>query len=436
MKALIYCQEALAQNLLHYLPKSHGYLLPFLNKPLLTHWLESLYQLGVREVRIVAQRSWILQEALGHGQALGLKLSFQSGSEQDDLQTVLQKNQGFIQQEPLLCVRGYGLLLPPEALLCLRLQAGTPLALHAPNAPIQLYWLPSPDQLLESATPLPTAQQLQSQALSDVQSYYLAQLGLLASDVAGLNLPAYGALQDGQAGAGLQLHPSARVSGHSLLGHRCQLEAQTTITQSVLGEDVVVATGTTLSQCLVLSGSWIGPHLHLEHKLIVGQTLIDPFSAEVLDFQAADFFADLKQSRAVVPLWHRLLAGLLYGSRHLSGKRRLLRQVMLGQRRLIDSATLNPGADSADLITYADALGHHDPFQRQLDNLCYQQQRTLKMELLLCWLWLKQSLVQRAAKFPELLITSPTTASEALYTQIQFGSEPLPDKAFLSAKSR
>lgn len=433
MKALIYCQEERAGKLMRYLSHPHAYLLPFLNKSLISHWLESLYLMGFREVRLVSRRSWVLEQALGDGQTLGLKLSFQSGQEHDDLSTVLKKNQGFAAGEPVLCLQGYGLLLPPANPVCLNLPADKPLALHPAAAAIELYWLPAAAANVQSAQQAPLSQPLSIQALPDLQTYYLAQLGLLRSDLPLLNLPAYGTVQGVRAGAGLQMHASARASGATLLGHRCQLGAMTRVADSVLGEDVIVEAGSTLEHCVVLSGSWVGPGLNLRHKLIAGTRLIDPFNNETLDFEGADFLADLRSKKVQTPFWQRFLAGVFMLLPLFSQRRMLWWQVLCGRRRLIEPATVDPQGASQDVITYADALGHTDPIQRQFDNICYQQQRSVRMELLICWLWLKQQFVAGSSKKRGLSVSSPTAVLASAYSEAQSGAESSPVHAVLSS---
>jgi hypothetical protein len=414
MKALIYCQESLAENLPLPLRTPHAYLLPFLNKPLLTHWLESLYLLGVREVRIVSQRTWLLQSALGDGQALGLKLSFQAGDEQDIPAQVWAKNQGFLQEEPVLWVSGYGLLLPPESPLCLRMSGHRPLDLTPRSAPVQVRWLPGGSVPgISTSEAVSIGPQLHSEALTKVHAYYLCQLGLLANHTEIVTLPAYGACQEGHVGTHLQKHETANISGNSLIGDRCYLAAHSGVAHSVLGPDVEVSEYTQLQGCIVLGNSWIGPHLKLSGKIIAGTTVIDPVSGETLDFAEADFFAAWHRSRQVVPWWHRLMAIGLYASGRLAAKRPLLRQVMQGKRRLIDAASVDLEAGQMDVITYADALGHSDPLQRHLDNLYYQQQVGWRNDLHICWLWLTGGASTHSPS--QLSILSPTAPGVTAY---------------------
>lgn len=62
---------------------------------------------------------------------------------------------------------------------------------------------------------------------------------------------------------------------HSLISQGCEIEHDTTVTNSVLGNDVTIREGASVQESIVLSGSEIGERVHCRNVIIDGDVKID-----------------------------------------------------------------------------------------------------------------------------------------------------------------
>lgn len=136
---------------------------------------------------------------------------------------------------------------------------------------------------------------------------------------------------------GVVLKPPYWIGSGCLVGPGCTIGPD-----ALIGPGSVIGTDVHLRHALVQGGTFVGSHLDLHDKLLVGPLLLDPTKgarAEIID----DFIASaMRRSAQSVPSAERLLAALLWP---------LARLLALGAGPASSASVMLPGDARIDLAT-------------------------------------------------------------------------------------
>jgi hypothetical protein len=309
MKALLICSDSNA-----HLFKSLGmdpWLLPVSGKPVIEYQLESLAQLGLQDIRLIGADPAI-EKRYGNGESLGLNLSYAPLPTQDSLQSILRHNRHFVATTGLVIVRGLNLLAPLFASHCLRLEQSLRLGEGIIGLTETLIEALLHGDVEEAyLATLPLLYCCESWQLKSLDSYFKANLELPQRWRECMSMPAYGKRENYLCGSKLTLADDLICRGNGFIGNNSVIQPQVELDEVCLGQGVVVASGTHLHRCVVLDRTWIGPHLTLENKIVVGRRLIDPVSNEVILLDEPGWLDDLSEDSLSSPMG-RLLASVYW----------------------------------------------------------------------------------------------------------------------------
>ncbi|MGE3726022.1 MAG: hypothetical protein AB7I41_10760 [Candidatus Sericytochromatia bacterium] len=412
MKGVILLRdEQISAHLDALLPGQSPWLLPVVGKPILEYQLETLSCLGVKEVLLIGAGPSISRK-YGQGQSLGLKLEYAPALQTSDWSIALRRNWQFVAGQDLLLIQGLTLTLPEHAPHCLLLFGSQRLA-EGICALTEKDLMRLLAKQLENFSELPLGKSLKVHPIYDPASYRQAHFWLAENGSNGISLPAYGEKEGVLLGSQLNLASDLHLTGPGLIADNCRIEHGVRLAQTWLGQGVVVGQGTQIKRSVVLPGSYIGPGLSLENKLVSGQTLIDIPTDLLLEIDDNTWLDQLRP-RFHVSVSSRLLAGVVWAvmtpiekvlQRDWPGldaqlqtlrdywRQRLplalrpkLWQVMTGQMALIGQPLTTPQGSPKPyldylpgVIAYSDFLGSEGD-QAELDNAFYPLIRNPRKE--------------------------------------------------------
>ncbi|PIQ24160.1 hypothetical protein COW36_10665 [bacterium (Candidatus Blackallbacteria) CG17_big_fil_post_rev_8_21_14_2_50_48_46] len=309
MKALVICSEAALEDFQTL--EMNPWLLPVAGKAVIEYQLETLGLMGLRDIRILGA-SPELEKRYGSGQALGLNLSYGALPSENCLAKILRQQLSFIQNVPLVLVQGLRLLIPVHAPHCLRLDQSFCLGEGVYGLTSEAVKAVLAGSLTANRLKnLPTRSHCISWALNNLKDYHRANLEMVSSWSSRISLPAYGQYQGFHCGSKLSLAKDLVCKGQGVIGNHSVIQSQVELQDAYLGQGVMVAQGTHILRTVVLDGTWIGPQLTLEDKIVVGRRLIDPLSEEVILLEEPGWLDTLQVSELATP-FERFCAGFLW----------------------------------------------------------------------------------------------------------------------------
>jgi len=104
---------------------------------------------------------------------------------------------------------------------------------------------------------------------------------------------------------------STRIEGENQFGKNVQLQAQVSIRDSVIGNDVHIGQNTLIKQCVILDNTLIGPSLQLERKVISGDYIYDIERDLLLNTDDIDLSTTLNRPDKAVKWRERCVAAIL-----------------------------------------------------------------------------------------------------------------------------
>lgn len=313
MKGLLICRASHHSALQETFPERHLWLLPVAGKPIIEYQLETLARLGIQEIRLLCDSgSQALEARYGNGERLGLQLSYGPLPASDELATVLQRNQGFCLDQDLVVFQGLAITAPLHQPHCLRLTE--PVRLNAgEDQTTLLLALPAERQLvsLQASADYTALPWVESRRIDSLNAYYQENIGLMQRWQNRISWPAYGSEAGFQLGERISLSSGLSLTGNGLIGGCSVLAENISLEDSILGREVMIGKGCRLRRSVVLDGSWIGPGLNLDEKIVDGQTLIDPHSGSRLELAESGWLDRLERA-PLASFAERLLAAVLW----------------------------------------------------------------------------------------------------------------------------
>ncbi len=291
MKAVIHCggQPAWAVTL----GDAVWSLLPVGNRPLLEYWLELCAELKIDEVRLVLGHGAEFVEAYaGAGERWGLAISY--SFLKDD-----QPPAAFLRRAPELWRAG--LLFVGAPAFPRRVPDRFAWPAHPPPAmvaraaggPLQCLWAAAGAALDHfcASGQLPgdfgaawAAVGLEIQPIGSVRDYYELNMRLVRGEITRYLAPGYYAADGAYIGYNVIIPPAAQVQPPLMVGNDSRLAPLCAVgPDAILGARVVADRQCLLTRCVVLDGTYIGPGVEIDGKIVAGRRVVDPESGAVAD---------------------------------------------------------------------------------------------------------------------------------------------------------
>lgn len=427
MKAVIHCVSMAGDWPGEFFPRWNAYLLPFLGKPLLEFYVDACSLCGVDEL-LVLQEDYDAEvaEFLGDGSNWGVKISHATSGKGATGEDVLRFNSGFVKGAEVLFFDG--LFFPfydkhahvyPD-----RLPTRGPLRLLGAKGDV------APDDGVIRPLPVCT-----------LRDFYRLNMMLLEKYADGLVMKGYGAERGVFFGMNDVVSKGVNLAPPFVIGNNVSVDDDAEIgPMTILGDTCIVDKRTRLTRSVVFDKTYVGADLEVDGKIVAGGTIIDPESEVAVEFKDNYFVSRVRIGAVRRTLWRArdillslflalcglpffLLFRLIGEPPHVKTPFRTrggharpchyprfgrdgghvwffrfsvdkfipLCLVLSGKMRLVGDTLWDTESESgmfkryknyhAGAFTYADSLGHHDPYECLIDDLYYAHNRSLKTDL-------------------------------------------------------
>lgn len=351
-------------------------LLPVGNRPWLEFWIEWCVARGFTALHLVlGDGAAQVEHAFGSGERWGVSITYHFVR---DVQTPAM----FLRRSPDLWRDG---LLHVAAPVFPRRADDQPLAplddatrmAGEPSDPAVFYSRRPVDieAYMNGAAIAPApfaANELLAQPLATLADYFDLNLAMVDGEIARYLTPGYRREDRAYLGFNVVYPSSATIAAPVMIGNDVRLRGLATIgPRAILGNRVIVDRQATVTESLVLDGTYLGPGIELAGRIACGRRLIDPADGTTVDIEDTHWMAPLRAAggrgeklrrighcTAALLLWITvaplaiplLLLGMIGGGR-------FVRQPLLGVRGSFQPLVWRPGRWSSGLI---ERLSLHD----------------------------------------------------------------------------
>ena len=130
--------------------------------------------------------------------------------------------------------------------------------------------------------------------IDSIAAYFEANLGILRNP-GDLVLPGYSAESGVYTGMNVVIKPGVEIEAPVMLGDNLRLERGVRISGGVvLGERAVVSRHTRIARSVIFDGTYLGPNMDVEGKIVAGRRVIDPAAGVFVDLVDAGLSSDLE----------------------------------------------------------------------------------------------------------------------------------------------
>ena len=270
-------------------------LLPVGGHPLLSYWLELCVDLGINDVQIVlGQDAEYIELFCGDGGQWGLNIDYSFIFPDDS-------PQDYLARDPLRWSEG--LFFLSDALFPRRLENFTPAGLKellagccVSNEDGPAFFL-SPNsediaafiqdgQYAQSACNLPGSIGLDVTLIRDVSHYYELNMAVVHGEMDRYLSSGYSTADGASIGYNVITPSSVTFAPPLAIGNNCRLGALCSIgTGTVISDHVLIDQQCELSECIILSDTYVGRNLEIKGKIIAGNRIIDPEDGTYVDIE-------------------------------------------------------------------------------------------------------------------------------------------------------
>lgn len=310
MKCLINCVDVESNWLKDVMPGLFPHFLRILNKPLLEYFIDFCALNGIVDIRIVkSDPTAEMENYFSSGPQKGLNISYVMGKAGDSLQKVTLKSSHFCQDDDLLIIDGFFFLNYHKDKIDPNYLPLSEAACFAGGAAEDIYFIPRGSKFGEidfSAT-RKLFPDLTISDLSSVQAYYQLNQNILTQQQDNYFLPGY----SNQAGEfiGKNVAFNAHHSNFEkpfMIGNDVQMHENCQIlASSVIGNNVIIDSSTTVSGSIVYDQTYLGSNLEIKNKIVYKNFLIDAFSGDYV--QISDKFFISKIDRVLENSLYRFI---------------------------------------------------------------------------------------------------------------------------------
>ncbi|MFO7895643.1 MAG: hypothetical protein R6U84_01740 [Candidatus Cloacimonadales bacterium] len=314
MKCLINCVDAESSWLKDVMPGLFPHFLRILNKPLLEYFIDFCALNGIAEIRIVkSDPTAEMEHYFSSGPQKGLNISYVMGKAGDTLSKVLLKNSGFCQADDLLIIDGLFFLNYHKDQLDSAYLPLSEAASMRGGAAEDIYFVPAGSKFseIDFLAEDNLFPQLSISALDSVQDYYQINQRILTQQPDNYFLPGYSNKSGEFIGKNVAFNAHhSNFEKPFMIGNDVQMYDNCQIlANSVIGNNVIIDTSTTVSGSIVYDQTYLGSNLEINNKIVYKNYLIDAASGEHL--QIADKFFISKINRVLENSLYRFIQKIL-----------------------------------------------------------------------------------------------------------------------------
>ena len=270
-------------------------LLPFGNRPLITYWFELCADLGITDVQMVLGRgAEHIEQFCGNGEKWGLSINYSFlGPQESPVQ--------YFSRDPLRWQDG--LFFMSDAVFPRRRSEFSVdrlkglLSGSSYTADGQVVFLVSNQQekverfiqtgeCTRAGCVPPESIGLEITPVQDVSLYYDLNMTLLRKEMDRYVSSGYSTAERAFIGFNVITPPSVSFQPPLAVGNDCRLGSICSIgPDAIISDHVLIDRQCELSECIILSDTYVGRNLEIKGKIVAGNRIIDPVDGSWLDIE-------------------------------------------------------------------------------------------------------------------------------------------------------
>ncbi|WP_136806954.1 NDP-sugar synthase [Desulfosediminicola flagellatus] len=303
MKALICIREKYYSWVQDAFPGKHPALLRICNKPLIEYMLDFVILNGCTSARLIFDEpSPEIESYLGTGSRWGIELSFSNSRDSDSIDSILLKNDKFIQNTPLLMLEGF-FFIHYDKKLDYRNWQETSDSGKMISCTTGAIRFGRDSKEIQSMSPSALDAELSLSSLESVKDIYQICMEVLAQEQDNYVLPGYSADKGTILGRNVEIGKDVVINPPVIIGDNVRLLGEAVIGPSaVIDKNVIIDSATEVKESAVLEGSYLGRNLYVDKKIVSGRTIFSGTDAESIDIEDAFLFSEISP---VIP-WQRI----------------------------------------------------------------------------------------------------------------------------------
>ena len=270
-------------------------LLPVGGRPLLSYWLELCVDLGISDVQIILGKdAEHIELFCGNGEQWGLTIDYSFIPPDDSPQDYLTRdpsrwNDGLFFLGDALFPRRLETfttegLKEKFAGCCVSNENGPAFFLSQNSADITAFI--QDGQYAQSACKLPVSMGLDFILIRDVPHYYELNMAVVHGEMNRYLSSGYSSADGASIGYNVITPPSVSFTPPFAIGNDCRLGALCSIgAGTVISDHVLIDRQCELSECIILSNTYLGRNLEIKGKIVAGNRIIDPEDGSHIDIE-------------------------------------------------------------------------------------------------------------------------------------------------------
>ena len=288
MKCLINCRKIQTGWTRKYFYDIPSYMVRVANKPILEYYIEFCSIIGVSDVRIVMEDAEpAMEKYFQDGAQWNLKITYGSSRENEQLQSIIERNRMLFSGDDLLVISGFIFinydknrkeydffqgsvdweLVDEDRNGLIFLRNSTVLNL-AKTASLQKYAGEMPGFFL----------------INSIGTLFEVNMKMVNGESDKYIMSSYNNEDGVFIGQNVEIMKECEINKPVIIGNNIQLKNLSRIGPcAIIGDNTLIDANTAVNHSVVYGDSYIGSSLEISNKIIYKRRVIDPFTGEVLD---------------------------------------------------------------------------------------------------------------------------------------------------------
>ncbi len=294
MRALICIREKDYAWVTTTFPGRHPAMIRICNKPLLEYLIDFVILNGCTEVRLILDEpSAEIERYFGSGSRLGIEVSFSNSKPSDSIDTLLEKNSKFCQDEHLLILDGF-FFIHYDKEQDYRNWQEISYTGRMSNCPTGTVLFVKNSAEMKNISSVLTEVEFALSALESIEDIFQITMQVLAAEQNHYVLPGYSADKGIILGRNVEIGKDVTVNSPVIIGNNVRLLGEAVIGPcAVIENNVIIDSGSQIEESCVFEGSYLGRDLSVHSKIISGKTIYDGLSGESLNITDAFLLSEI-----------------------------------------------------------------------------------------------------------------------------------------------
>ncbi len=298
MRALICIREKDYQWAQTAFPASHPGMVRICNKPLLEYLIDFVILNGCTQVRLILDEpGQDIEHYFGTGSRWGIELSYSNSRPSDTTDTILQKNEKFCGENPLLILIGFFFIhYDKEKDYSTWQETSYTGKMSICSTGNVLFVRNSAD--IKNISSAQTDVEFALSPLESIEDIFQISMQVIASEQNYYVLPGYSADKGIILGRNVEIGKDVVINSPVIIGDNVRLLGEAIIGPSaVIDRNVIIDSGTQVERSAVLEGTYLGRNLYVHEKIVSGKTIFSGVNAESMTSEDAFLLSAIEPTK-------------------------------------------------------------------------------------------------------------------------------------------